>query len=62
MDFTIVVFYRQVVCPTDYRLWQQSMYALFGAKWTKLHGGANVVHRLNRPRGYYYKEQRLYTY
>ena len=22
-----------------YRLWQQSMYALFGTKWTKLHGG-----------------------
>ena len=27
------------MCPTDYRLWQQSMYALFGTKWTKLHGG-----------------------
>lgn len=26
-------------CPDDYRLWLESMYCLFGTKWTKLHNG-----------------------
>lgn len=26
-------------CPTDYRLWQQTMYTQFGQKWSKLHHG-----------------------
>ena len=26
-------------CPQDYRAWQQTMYAIFGQKWSKLHHG-----------------------
>lgn len=26
-------------CPSDYRQWLQSMFALFGTKWVKLHCG-----------------------
>ena len=26
-------------CPTDYRLWRQTMYCHFGQKWAKLHHG-----------------------
>lgn len=26
-------------CPQDYRIWQQTMYANFGQKWSKLHHG-----------------------
>lgn len=29
----------QVPCPEDYLQWLQSMYALFGTKWSKLHCG-----------------------
>lgn len=30
---------NQIQCPTDYRLWQQLVYTLFGTKWSKIHGG-----------------------
>ena len=29
----------QVPCPEDYLQWLQSMYSLFGTKWSKLHCG-----------------------
>ncbi len=29
----------QVKCPDDYRCWLESMYSLFGTKWSKLHRG-----------------------
>ncbi len=32
-------YYLEVQCPTDYRLWQQTMYMLFGMKWVKIHAG-----------------------
>ena len=28
-----------ISCPKDYKLWCESMYGLFGTKWTKIHGG-----------------------
>ena len=32
-------------CPTDYLLWQQTMYNVLGTKWLRLHRGPgwNVV-------------------
>ena len=33
-------------CPTDYRLWQQTMYTQFGQKWAKLHHGPSVGRRI----------------
>ena len=33
------LYFLQVSCPIDYRLWLQSMYVLFGTKWLKLHCG-----------------------
>ena len=26
-------------CPSDYRVWQETMYTQFGQKWAKLHHG-----------------------
>jgi len=28
-----------VKCPSDYRLWLQSMYTIFGQKWLNLYSG-----------------------
>ena len=33
------VYFIQISCPLDYRLWQQTMYCNFGQKWSKLHHG-----------------------
>ena len=40
-------------CPMDYRVWQQSMYTLFGQKWSKLHHGPlwSVVSSAQTPEG-----------
>ena len=33
------VFLLKVSCPTDYCLWQQTIYSHLGEKWVKLHCG-----------------------
>lgn len=38
INFSLYILLK-VSCPTDYRLWQQTMYSHFGEKWVKLHRG-----------------------
>ena len=35
----IFLLFQVPPCPTDYRLWLQTMYVCFGQKWMKLHHG-----------------------
>lgn len=34
----------QIKCPSDYRLWLQTMYVLFGSKWAKIFCGPMWSH------------------
>ena len=36
---TSFIFCFQISCPPDYRLWLQTMYVLFGTKWSKIFTG-----------------------
>ena len=42
----IILFKRKELqiptCPSDYLLWQQSMYNIFGVKWLRLHRGPGL--------------------
>ena len=35
----MIAYVLKISCPSDYRLWQQTMYCRFREKWLKLHRG-----------------------
>ena len=44
---TVMLFQQVVPCPEDYKSWWETMYCLFGTKWSKYSQWSNVVSRSN---------------